>query len=314
MALMLDALSPPAPRQLLADVQQEGAVACALYVWRRRPEGEKMGNGTWTHAHVPALRDAGLHVLPIVVPGNRPPDSDFQDAADAATAFGCPVGPIVLNLERPDSAPPRRWVQGCIDHLRSLGWKVIRYGDVPVLADYPTADGDWVSHGFIPVTRDRMRPVPELPSGVVGDQYSIEVGVNGSRYDASVVSPALFTGAGSAAARLASSEGTMIILHHPTITGRLDLLVVDVNGHCAHTFSEGGAGGLDNITSFSDLGPLPSGRIMAGTLAACWDDRLRLCVVAANAGGQAHLKVVRSSGVLDQDWTPINAAVSIPGH
>jgi hypothetical protein len=105
----------------------------------------------------------------------------------------------------------------------------------------------------------------------------------------------------------------MVILRHPIVEGRLDLLVVDADGHCAHTFSESGAAGLGRGTPFADHGPLPTGPIVSGTLAACWDDLGRVCIVASDERGRAHLKVVRSSGHVDADWTPIGASVSLPG-
>jgi hypothetical protein len=110
------------------------------------------------------------------------------------------------------------------------------------------------------------------------------------------------------------SEGTMIILHHPSVAGRLDVLVVDSKGHCAHTVAEHGAGQLNHIERWEDLGALPTGRIASGTLGVCWDDLTRLCIIASDQNGQGFMKVLQNSGVIDEEWSPINAVVTPPAQ
>lgn len=114
-----------------------------------------------------------------------------------------------------------------------------------------------------------------------------------------------------------STGGTMVILRSPwpTNPGRLDIVAVDGNGHCVHTWSDGGAGGLDNIQKWEDWGLLPNNEpIVPGTLSATWDNLSRICVVAADKFGNAYFKVIRGSdGGYDQDWSQINAWVSVPG-
>jgi len=193
--LFLDALNPSSPDQLVNDLRQVGASAVGLYVLRRDASGNLLGNGDWTPGHVQAVLAAGFHVLPIVVPGSRPQDSDPQSAIDTALAFGCPVGPIVVDLET-FSFPSAGWVGGFIQTVRAQGWKALRYGDVTALAGYPVGDGDWISHGYIPVRSDQLFPVPALPqvAGVVGDQYTVGVILNGTSYDGSVFDLNIFGG------------------------------------------------------------------------------------------------------------------------
>lgn len=114
-----------------------------------------------------------------------------------------------------------------------------------------------------------------------------------------------------------SSEGTMVLIAHPDHPGRLDLLCVDKQGRLARTWSDGGAGGLNHIgepgyPAWVDNGTPPSGPIVPGTLGVCVDDLSRLVVTAADPDGQGYLLVIRDDGGLDQEWSPIAAAVSVP--
>jgi hypothetical protein len=191
--LFLDALNPPAPAQLVADLAAVGATACGYYVLRRTASGGELGIGTWSSAHVTALRQAGIGLLAIIVPGDNPLPSDPLVAMDIATALGAPAGAIAIDLEN-FSTPSAGWVSGAIDAFRAGGWKALRYGDVALLDQYPVGDGDWVSHGYIPVRDGDWSPIPALPNvpGLVGDQYCVNVTINHSSYDASVFDPSVF--------------------------------------------------------------------------------------------------------------------------
>jgi hypothetical protein len=199
----LDALFPPAnPRQLVADLVAAQASACGIYVLRRDAGGINLGIGGWTAAHVEALLEDGFGILPIMVPGSSPLDTDPGTAMATAEALGCPVGPMSIDLEK-FSTPNAGWVEGCIAELRANGWRALRYGDVSLLASYPPGDGDWISHGYIPVSSGALFPRPELPvePGVVGDQYAVQVThagqtLLGAEYDGSVFSSDVFTGEG----------------------------------------------------------------------------------------------------------------------
>ena len=295
--LMLDAAFPPPPEQLLADMDQVGAQACAVYVWGGASRG-------WTPQHVAALRTRGKYVLPIVVPGDNPP-ADTGPILAAVRAFGFLRGPVMTDYET-TSEPSASWAWLWETAQHAAGYVAGDYGTRSELGRYPAADDDWIASWL---RTGRMDPVPELPAGVLAWQFVDDVVLPHGAYDVSIVDPALF---GAPSRSAAGSEGTMIILTHPVAAGRLDLLVVDANRRCAHTFSDGGAGGLDGPLSWNDYGALPDGPIAPGTLAACWDNLNRLCIGAADAAGAAYLKVVGWDGGVVQDWTPIQALVTPP--
>lgn len=188
--LMLDALNPPSPSELVGDLARTGATAYAFYVLRRNASGGMMDNGSVTPEHIRAVLNTGRRVLPIVVPGSAPASSDPALAIQRATAMGVPVGPIVVDLEQ-FSLPPAAFVVHMIAVCASQGWKLIRYGDVSVLTSYVSAAGDWVSHGFIPVRAGAIFPMPALPKGCVADQYAVACNLGDATYDASVHDPDL---------------------------------------------------------------------------------------------------------------------------
>lgn len=184
MTLMVDALFPAADP--VPDMEAVGADVLAIYCLRRNANGADIGIGGASLQVVRAALGAGKAVVPIVVPGDVPPQSDWQAALDAAHALGIPTGAIVVDLEQ-FSLPAPSWVLGFRDHARAAGWKVLRYGDTAVLSGYPPCDGDWVSHGLIPVRLGEWEPVPALPAGVWGDQYAVQVTINGHSYDVSII-------------------------------------------------------------------------------------------------------------------------------
>ncbi len=235
--LMLDCLDPPTPAELVADCQQVGAGAVARYWWR------PMDVGGWTPAHEQALHSAGIQELYIVVPGNTPPDP-------SVTLAGLGAVPVAVDLET-GSLPPASWVASWIASARAQGCRPLRYGDQPVLARYPPADGEWWSHGAIPVRTGQLLPVPPLPAGLVADQYSVKVYINGHEYDASVVDPNLW-----AATAPLLREDKMKIL---TIGSQQHLLGVNSAGVLRHLYNDSGTspptGWQENDTGITGLVP-----------------------------------------------------------
>lgn len=186
--LVLDALNPPDPDSLVSDLKSVGAVAVGIYVLRRDASGGLLSNGDWTADHVAKCLANNIGVFGIIVPGNNPLDTDPQTAmATAVNVFHLPVGVLTIDLET-FSEPNPAWVQGCITELSNNKWFVVEYGDITLLHTYPVANGDWVSHGFIPVRENQLFPVPALPvvDGLIGDQYTVGVVINGHSYDGSV--------------------------------------------------------------------------------------------------------------------------------
>lgn len=188
--ILPDTLWPPAPDQLVADCRALGAAGCWVYAARRNAAGADIGIGGWTPAHVVELHAAGLVAPAIIVPGSS--WGDVGPMLDAADALGCDP-PTAFDLEA-YSLPSWAWLQSAIAATRARGRRPLRYGDEAVLAGYPPADGDWWSHGAIPVRAGSWKPVPALPDGLVADQYAVEVLINGHSYDVSVADPGVFGG------------------------------------------------------------------------------------------------------------------------
>src|SRR5690348_3141261 len=182
---MLDALNPPSPDELIADMQSVGARAIAMYLLRRDSAGRMMNTGTWTVNHIAAVQASGRAVLPILVPGSVPGPNDMALAIQIANSGGIARSAVVVDIEQ-FSFPAPQWLAEAIKLAHDAGWRVIRYGDVGPLGSYPAADGDWISHGKITVVANRIAPMPRLPSGIVADQYSVGCVINGHDYDASV--------------------------------------------------------------------------------------------------------------------------------
>ena len=190
--LLLDTLDPPAPDQLVADCRSVGAAGCWVYAARFDTGGANVGIGTWTPAHVQALHTAGLVAPAIIVPGSQP--GTVQPMLDAADALGCDPQ-TAFDIET-FSLPSPNWLTAAFAVTRLRSRRPLRYGDAAVLAGYPLADGDWWSHGAIPV-RAGWSPadgVPPLPPGLVADQFAVQVTINGHDYDVSVADSAVFGG------------------------------------------------------------------------------------------------------------------------
>lgn len=255
-AIWLDALFPPSPDDLVRDMDEAGAEAVAIYVLRRDALGGVLSGGGWTVAHVERVQAAGKYVVPIVVPGNRPPETDWNDALDHAHAFGVPTSFIVLDLET-FSFPPVAWVRGFIDHAHAAGWKVLRYGDTAALAGYPPADGDWISHGAgILVRSGSYRPAPKLPDGLAADQYAVGAFISNHAYDVSVARRGLL---GSQAPTRSTSRNPMsnnIQIPDPkSETGLFDV-ILEKDTHRLHWgFVAGGEGAEEGDSDW--LNPLP---------------------------------------------------------
>lgn len=236
--LMLDTLNPPSPDALLRDMMSVRADAVGIYVLRRDGFGNLMNTGTWTLEHVARVQAAGKRLLPIMVPGNNPQSLDASIAALHATALGITTRIMVIDIEQ-FSFPPAQWVREAIGSLHVHGYKVLRYGDVAGLRSYPAADGDWISHGLIPVRAGSWLPVPLLPDGCVADQYAVQVTINGTGYDVSVAEMDMF----SVAPRRAELD-TYVREQMPlTITrhdGTIDTCSVMPDGSLRHTVLEAG--------------------------------------------------------------------------
>lgn len=183
--IMLDAAYPPSPSQLVADLRACGAGAHAWYVYG--------GITRYTSAHLDALSAAGVLALPIVVPGDIPPD--YGTLAQDLSSSGVQGGPVVVDLER-YSMPPAAWVAGLPAAIPGVRWG--RYGTTGTLAGYPALAFDWVS--WWPNNQQSLAPIPaSIPNGWAGWQYAHAISINGSGYDASVIDPAaIFEATGGA--------------------------------------------------------------------------------------------------------------------
>ena len=183
--LILDALNPPSPAELVADLEQVGAVGFAFYALRRSADGGLLDNGTVTKAHIDAVQESGRFAFPICVPGNNPQPDDAKRAIDNALAMDVDTWLMIFDLES-FSLPPGRWLADAIATCHRNAWVAGKYGDTNVVVQYVLSDGDWFSHGRITVHRNQLQPMPALPADAVGDQYTVGVIWNGHEYDGSV--------------------------------------------------------------------------------------------------------------------------------
>lgn len=183
--LILDALNPPSPTELVADLEQVGAVGFAFYVLRRSADGGLLDNGTVTKAHIDAVQESGRFAFPICVPGNNPQPDDAKRAIDNALAMDVDTWLMIFDLES-FSFPPHQWLADAIVTCHHNTWMAGKYGDTNVVVQYVLSDGDWFSHGRITVRRNQLQPIPALPVDGIGDQYTVGVIWNGHEYDGSV--------------------------------------------------------------------------------------------------------------------------------
>lgn len=320
--LMLDALNPPNPAALVNDCRSVGAKAVALYVLRRNAVGGMLGVGTWTSAHVAACNDAGIATLPIIVPGSNPDAGDALHAIGAAKQYGVRTRAMVADIETL-SFPSFAWVQSYGGSVRAAGWKALRYGDVGPLANYPALDGDWISHGKIPVRDGVIFPMPALPSGCVADQYAVNCVINGHQYDASVIDSSVF---GATVARSNVTTGgamSFVEVYCPWIPGRVDTFLIEpFHGRVMRQFVGGGAGAEDNLpktlNDWWEVGATPIGGFEPLTLNAITDDLQRWIVTAVarldDSSGQPYELVLRIDGGYDQNWSPVGPPVALPSR
>jgi hypothetical protein len=179
--LMLDALFPPAPDQLVADLGAVGADGAMVYV--SRPGGV----GSWTPAHVQALRAAGKLAAPIIVP--PPAGGDIPTLLEAAATFGFTSGPITLDLE-PPNLPPASWEEQFDVMARGRGFSDFDYGTPSNLGLYAPDDAQWRA---IWLRTGVLQPLPPAPVNG-GWQFVNDIVVNSRTYDASVVADSVFSG------------------------------------------------------------------------------------------------------------------------
>lgn len=182
--LMLDGLFPPAPDQLVRDLDAVGADACAVYCWRPG------GIGSWTRAHVDRLHAAGKLVMGIVVPpGNGGDPAVFLDAV---AAMGIRPGePVGLDIEPPNTPPPA-WEETFDAELRRRGYVELDYGTQLELGLYQPDDNEWIA---VWIRTGVLNPLPTMPAGWQAWQFVNDISVNGSQYDASIIDRALWTAA-----------------------------------------------------------------------------------------------------------------------
>ncbi len=173
--LILDTLYPPSPDQLIADLNAVGADGAAVYVWRPG------GVGTWTPAHVRAMRAAGKICWPIVVPATD--GGDINGQLGAAQAFGFTSGPISANLELPNLPDPA-WEERFDAAAAAASFTDLDYGTRYNLGLYQPDDRDWIAEW---IRTGVLEPLPTLPAGRAAWQFVNDIAINGHQYDASVV-------------------------------------------------------------------------------------------------------------------------------
>lgn len=307
----LDALNPPAPAQLVADMKVVGATAMAVYVFRRNAPGQSIGIGSWTKAHIDAVKAQGYGLSAILVPGNRPGNDDWRLAVQTASALGIPAGWMWLDLEQ-SSFPPFEWVRWTIAQLRAASWHPGRYGDKDRLANYPAADGDWLSHGAIIVRENRPLPVPAVPAGTVADQYSVGVIINNHAYDSSTVDPRVYAGQVSASTIRSGGGAVGLATEDTTKEPFWEVQIRGEDRHVMLAWWSGGMGQRDGYKGpLTDLGRPPGDALPVRaecTITAHVAGHPRVDVVAVTDDGKPWGLVFgdeQGSGHgIVQDWTP----------
>lgn len=171
--LGLDAAYPPSPAQWVADMRSVGASVGFVYVVG--------GILRYSPLHVSVARQFGAVPVPIVVPGNMPPD--YSAVLSSLRNYGFTAGAVVVDLE-PGSEPSDSWVRGLATYLAQFGYVVDRYGTSSVLGRYAPENGDWVAQWQ---RRGVLNPIPQRPPGWLAWQFVDDITINGSVYDASVI-------------------------------------------------------------------------------------------------------------------------------
>ena len=158
---------------LEADLRSLDAVAVGLYVVNLSIPSCERGAG-----YVQELVADGFGVLPIITPGDSPPQN--LDILGALWTWGAPPCPIGFDLET-FSSPPLAWVTGKVAELQQAGYFVGQYGDRAHQFQYWTAGWQWrwladwtFQEGLVP--------------GYQARQWTDKaVGVSGETYDLSTV-------------------------------------------------------------------------------------------------------------------------------
>lgn len=172
--LLLDAAFPPSPQQWVADMNAVGADGGFVYVYGPLTN--------YTSQHVATARGAGKVVLPIIVPGNSWPS--FTTLLQALRGYGFAEGPVIIDLES-GSLPPNTDLVSFAQFMLANGYRVDRYGNQSVLGTYSPENDDWIADW---IRTGQLQPLPTLPVGWHSWQFVNDITVNGSQYDASIVS------------------------------------------------------------------------------------------------------------------------------
>lgn len=176
MRIGLDAAFPPPPAQWVSDIRSVGGSVGFVYVVG--------GILNYTPDHVTVARQFGCIPVPIVVPGNVPPD--YATVLSALRRYGFVAGAVVVDLE-PGSEPADSWARGLAVYLAQFGYVVDRYGTSSVLGHYAPENADWIAQWQ---RRGVLYPIPALPVGWMAWQFVDDIVVNGHTYDASVIDEA----------------------------------------------------------------------------------------------------------------------------
>lgn len=178
--LALDAAYPPSPQQWVADMNAVGADGGFVYVYGPIVK--------YTLQHVTVARQSGKIVIPIIVPGNTWPT--FGTLKSNLLRYGFQSGPVVVDLES-SSLPPNAGLANFALYMQQNGYQLDRYGTQSVLGTYTPENEDWIADW---IRTGQLGPLPTLPQGWQSWQFVNDVKINGSTYDASIVSDSFVTG------------------------------------------------------------------------------------------------------------------------
>jgi hypothetical protein len=176
----LDAAFPPTAPLWVQDMNAVGADVGFIYVY-----GPYLN---YTPTHKTMAEAAGKHVMPIVVPGNKPPTYGVIWAALLGYGFG--GGPVWVDRE-PGSEPADSWVQGLRAFLDPLGYRTDTYCMASECGKFTPEDGEWVASW---IRTGTLNPLPAMPQGRHAWQFVNDVSINGRQYDASIVDDTFITG------------------------------------------------------------------------------------------------------------------------
>lgn len=146
------------------------------------------------------------------------------------------------------------------------------------------------------------RTTPFILAGASATQYAGSA-QSGGHYDLSLTVDDFF----SDVIAVQGGPGAMggKINPAPFGVGRLDVVVVARNTDIYRTFSDGGAGGIDNQGNWFlvDGEHTPSGGFY--DVDWTWDNLNRMCVLGFGNDGVLYLCVIRGDGGFDQFWSPL---------